>query len=65
MKNQLIKSMKAQFEIGDAVNVRYGRRWLGSKFYISYTWYTPENGRQYNIRENGDTFKETEVRLAK
>jgi len=57
--------MVAKLKVGDTVQVKYGNRWHKETFTISHTWYTPENGRQYNVRENGDTFKQSQVRLAK
>jgi len=60
----------ADFSEGDEVNVKYNGRWyrVNGKFYvftISHTWYTTTEGRQYNVRENGDTFKENEIRAVK
>ena len=55
--------LTAKFEVGDSVNVRY-KDWVDGVFTVSHTWYTTTHGRQYNVLENGDTFREADIRPA-
>lgn len=70
MQQQSADELVAKFDVGDEVNVKYNGRWYkpsGSgfaRFHISHTWWTTKNGRRYNVRENGDEFREEEIRLA-
>ena len=53
---------KKILKAGDEVEVRYNGRWVDGVYTVSHTWYTTEGGRQYSLRENGDTFKEDDIR---
>lgn len=64
-RDNIMSGTTSQFKAGDAVQVRYSGKWHSETFHISRTWYTTANGRQYKVRENGDTFAEKDVRKAK
>lgn len=65
--------MVAKFNIGQAVNAKFGKTFQritvnGKRvlqvFHVEKTWYTTQNGRQYQLRESDQIFNESDLKAA-